>query len=113
MSRKNLFWTWAITAVIGLCSSNLYAQEGSPESNATPSDAESKAEIAKKLANPIANMISVPFQWNWDQKTGMNGQGHDQTLLFQPVIPMSLSGGNNVIFFLFNFNFHSANRFYV
>lgn len=100
MSRKNLFWTWAITAVIGLCNSNLYAQEGSPESNpsATPSDAESKAEIAKKLANPIANMISVPFQWNWDQKTGKNGQGHDQTLLVQPVIPVGLSGGDNLIF---------------
>jgi hypothetical protein len=104
MGHKNRFWALAILAAIGLCSPNLYAQEGSTDSNsnsnssAPPSDAESKAEIAKKLANPIANMISVPIQWNWDQKTGKNGQGHDQTLLVQPVIPVGLSGGDSLIF---------------
>ena len=112
MSYKN--WKLAIAAALVLGGQVVCAQQGNlivskeaveaatqkemPQQAEPASSADSKADIAKKLANPIANMISVPLQWNWDQKTGRDGQGHDQTLLVQPVVPMGLSSGDALIF---------------
>ncbi len=64
----------------------------------TPSaEQKTKDEIAKELANPVAPVISVPFQWNYDRGRGANQAGTDQTLLLQPVIPINLSAGNSFI----------------
>ncbi|WP_267220969.1 transporter [Dyella silvae] len=53
-------------------------------------DAEN-VELAKKLSNPVASLISVPFQFNYDQKIGPADDGHKTYLNFQPVIPIHLS----------------------
>ncbi len=52
---------------------------------------DSDAEIAKKLSNPVASMISVPFQMNWDFGLGPLGDGTQFKLNFQPVIPLTLN----------------------
>ena len=57
---------------------------------------ESGAELAKKLNNPISDLVSVPFQFNWE-----NGIGSpDRTrfiLNIQPVMPFALNEKTNLI----------------
>ena len=47
-------------------------------------------ELAKKLANPIASLVSVPLQYNYDKYGGRNEDASVSTLNIQPVIPFSL-----------------------
>ena len=57
---------------------------------------ESEAELAKKLQNPVANLISVPIQNNWD--FGIGPKDSERYLLnVQPVIPISLGDNYNLI----------------
>lgn len=53
-------------------------------------------ELAKKLSNPVASMISVPFQFNYDEDIGPLG-GERWLLNFQPVVPITLNEDWNVI----------------
>lgn len=52
--------------------------------------------LAKKVANPISDLVSVPFQMNWDTPVGPN----DQTrflLNLQPVMPFTISEDWNLV----------------
>jgi len=55
------------------------------------------AELAKKLANPIASLISVPLQYNYDEYGGANDGAAVSRLNVQPVIPFSLNEDWNLI----------------
>jgi len=56
-----------------------------------------QAELARKLQNPIASLISVPFQSNFEWGGGPHSDGFKYTLNTQPVIPISISEGWNLI----------------
>lgn len=54
-------------------------------------------ELARQLANPIANLYSLPFQLNYDEGYGADGEGSRYTLNIQPVIPISLTDDWNLV----------------
>ena len=64
---------------------------------AKTADAAARAALAKKLANPIASLISVPLQYNYDTYGGANDGARVNRLNIQPVIPFSLNDQWNLI----------------
>lgn len=67
------------------------------ETTETEAGGDQAAELAKQLQNPVASLISVPFQNNFDFNLGPNGDGFRYTLNFQPVVPFSLTQDYNII----------------
>ena len=91
---KTRRWTVALLAASLLLpistAGPLLAQEASAD---TQSQA---AELAKKLSNPVASLISVPIQSNWDFGYGP-ADALRYTVNIQPVIPFSLNENWNLI----------------
>ena len=64
---------------------------------ASSASGEDADELAKQLANPIASLASVPFQYNYAGRLGPTGDGTMTRLNVQPVIPMSIGRDWNFI----------------
>lgn len=109
MVTKSRLYCLAWMTIFGMASSLAIAQNNDasnpsnlPEMTAhTPIDKSNQKieaeEVAKKLANPVANMVSVPFQYDYFHGIGKNRQGITNELIVQPVIPFDLKGGDNLI----------------
>jgi len=85
----------AVAFALG-CAIVARAQEAQAPAPATAEEAEkeSQNEIARQLANPISSTWSLQFQFNNFDLT--NGRWNNN-LLFQPVLPVSLTSGVNLI----------------
>ncbi len=64
--------------------------------DATTSKSDSEADLAKKLNNPVAALISVPIQNNWDFGIGQ-ANAMKYTANIQPVVPIGISDDWNLI----------------
>src|SRR5262245_16203977 len=73
---------------MSLCAMAARGQEAKAEASAE--------ELAKQLSNPIADLVSIPFQFNWQE-----GYGYKNDLQFilnvQPVVPFHISKDWNMI----------------
>jgi hypothetical protein len=74
----------ACLAALAIASADAWAQQ-------------SEEEIAKAAQNPVAAMISLPLQYNYDQNIGPLEDGHKSYINVQPVIPFSLNEDWNLI----------------
>ena len=69
---------------------------GADAANPADDKAAQEAELAKKLQNPVAALISVPIQNNWDFGIGP-AHAMKYTANIQPVVPISISQDWNLI----------------
>lgn len=85
----------SMAAACGLLLSAPAMAQEAPAVGAAAKPATDAAALALKLSNPVASLISVPFQFNFDGDIGpeINGSrdGERITLNVQPVIPISLN----------------------
>lgn len=64
----------------------------------TPSTKQgSDADLAQELSNPIANLITIPIQVNYDRGIGPLDDGWKLQTNIQPVIPFSVNDNWNLI----------------
>ncbi len=75
----------------------LAAEDTSAPSAPAAVGADQSAELAKQIQNPVAALISVPFQSNFEWGSGPRSKGFKYTLNVQPVIPISISEDWNLI----------------
>src|SRR5262249_52528047 len=85
-------------AVVSLVTMLLFASALRAEEPAAPAskEEESSTELAKKTQNPVADLISVPFQNNFNFNTGPEKRTV-WDLNIEPVIPFHLTDDWNLI----------------
>lgn len=66
-----------------------YAQRTPSDSARGASESKSEATLAKQAQNPVANMVSLPLQYNYYTGGGL-GSASQMVLNVQPVLPLSI-----------------------
>lgn len=81
---KQVISAAAVIAAVGMLSTQAFADDKKPS-------------LSQQLANPIANLTSVPIQYNALFEGGRDGKGTLSVLDIQPVIPIRLNDDWNLI----------------
>src|SRR4029453_17624651 len=84
-------WSWMLGAACFavLDPPSVAAQQAAPAAGQS-------TDLAKKLSNPISDLVSVPLQFNWQQHVGPL-ELTQFILNFQPVMPFALNKRWNLI----------------
>jgi hypothetical protein len=85
-----------VRAVATVCLLTVTSSIGYAQQAAAPAAGGESAELAKKLANPISDLVSMPFQFNWEQNVGPSELTRF-TLNVQPVMPFEINADWNLI----------------
>lgn len=99
ISRPTITGTLSVLAVLIVLPYDVSAQApagaapaGQPAAAAQPS----ASELAKQTQNPIASLVSVPFESNSDFGIG-DRKATGAVLNFQPVVPFAITPSTNVV----------------
>jgi hypothetical protein len=87
---------WLLITILAVAPIAARADDASVNLNPAATAADSDAALAKQLQNPVAALISVPFQNNVDFGIGANKVSR-YLLNIQPVVPFSLNTQWNLI----------------
>ena len=89
-------YTNRITAVLaaGLAAFAFTPASAQQTSDSSPED---EADLAQDLTNPMADLVSIPVQMNYDQNFGPADNGWKLQTNIQPVYPIQLNDDWNLI----------------
>ena len=93
---EGLITTLLMTVVLGLSAPFCWTGNALAQQASSSAQSESNTDIAKKLQNPVADLISVPFQSNTSFGFGPE-KGTQEVLNIQPVVPFHLNDDWNLI----------------
>src|SRR5690242_5535141 len=88
LNGRGLWLVPAILALVVACPVTAFAKDGSGSGEAQ--------ELAKELSNPVSDLASIPFQFNWENGVGPDN-GLRTVLNIQPVVPFKVSDKWNMI----------------
>jgi hypothetical protein len=81
--------------VLWLCLAVLFA--AAPPVQAEDAPQSSDADLAQELSNPVADLITLPIQMNFDDNIGPRDKGKKLQTNIQPVIPFNVNEDWNLI----------------
>ncbi|MCU0304423.1 MAG: hypothetical protein MUC56_10240 [Thermoanaerobaculales bacterium] len=95
LHRRSEGW-WSRCALLALACCAIGSQPVLGQDEVADEDAY-EFNLAQQLSNPVAALISVPFQLNYDRGMGPADDGERFLLNIQPVVPFSLTPDWNLI----------------
>jgi hypothetical protein len=73
-----------------------FGQDEAAITESTPSES-GAADLAQELSNPVADLVSIPIQSNYDSNIGLFDDGYKLQTNIQPVIPFDWNEDWNLI----------------